>query len=468
MKFVKTNRNGGVILFLCIILSAVILSQSILFRGALMRSDEAEIARSAQLQAENVLCNYNPLLLEHYGIYCFEETALNRKIFDDCCRVNDIESVQVTGASELGIEELERIITDYMILRFPAMLGNELIVRIGKAVGQIEKSDLVKKTIADHSGNLKKYFGEYLSSSEKWTEILSNLENFIHVVDASDKLSDFEDFVRDLKDTIKRTGTLKLQGEYDSFHLDIFDPESITQLIDVLSFAIDSEVPDFYSYFYINKYAAALFDSTVSQTKEGTRSYDEANVYGTPFSTINGSNKADMEYLLTGKEEKDAVNIAKTLVFSSRALLNIGAFLVDKDKLNTAEGIAAVITVCVGLISGGSVILDPGVVKYLVIVTWALQKSFQDLKTLTGGGTVTIIDHSSIKDQNGIKVLMKTRYRDYLELFLMFVDREDLLARMIDVFKRYSGGELYISVQTTVQYAGREFRHEEKYDSYKV
>ncbi|MDD4095102.1 MAG: DUF5702 domain-containing protein [Oscillospiraceae bacterium] len=463
----KTNKNGGAILFLCIILSAVILSQSILFRGALMRSDEVEIARSAQLQAENVLCNYNQMLLEHYGIYCFEESALNRKIFDECCRVKDIESIQVTGESELSVEELERIINDYMKLRFPAMLGNELIGRIGKAVGHIEESDLFKKASADHSGNLKKYLGEYLSSADKWSEILENIENFIHVVDFADKLSDFEDFVRDLKDTMKRSGTYKLQGEYDSFHLDIFDPESIDALIDVLSFAIDSDVPDYFSYLYINKYAASLFDSNISQTKDGTLSQDETNIYGTSFSAINGSNKADLEYLLTGKEEKEAVNIVETLVFSTRALLNIGTFLVDKDKLDNAEGIAAILAVCIGLISGGSVILDPSVVKYFVIVTWAIQKSFQELETLTDGGTVTLIDHSSLNDQPGIKVMLMTRYRDYLELFLMFVDRKDLLTRMIDVFERYTGGDLYVSVQTTVLYAGREFCHEEKYDSYK-
>jgi hypothetical protein len=433
-----------------------------------MRSYEADIARSAQLQAESVLCNYNSLLLEHYGIYCFEESALNRKIFDDCCRVNGIEAVDVTGASELGVEDLEIIINDYMKLRFPAMLGNELIGRIGKSVSQIENSDLVKKATADHTGNLKKYLGEYLSSSDKWTEILGNVENFIRVVDVADKLSDFEDFIRDLRETLKSAGTLKLQGEYESFHLDIFDPDNIEKLIDILSFAIDTEVPDYYSYLYVNKYAATLFDSTVSKTKEGTQSFDETNIYGTPFSTINGSNKADVEYLLTGKEEKEAIKIAKTLIFSSRALLNIGAFLVDKEKLSKADGIAAIIAACIAVISAGAVVVDPAIVKYIVIVTWALQKSFTDLKTLTGGGTVSLIDHSSINKQTGVKILLETRYRDYIELFLMFVDRQKLLARMIDVFKRYAGGNLYISVQTSVQYAGREFRQEEIYDSYKA
>ncbi len=433
----------------------------------MMRADEAEISRSAKLQAENVLCNYNTLLRKYYGVYCFEESALNRLIFDNCCRVTDIESIEIEGSCELNPDDLERLINDYMIIRFPAMMGNELIGRIGKAVGQIDKSKLVQKASADHSGNLKKYLGEYLSSTDKWTEILGNVENFIDVIDFSNKLEDFKDFVRNLKDTMKRAGTLQLQGEYESFHLDIFDPDCISQLIEVLSFAVDTEVPDYCSYLYINKYAAALFDSSVSKTKEGTLSFSEENIYGIPFETINGGNKADLEYLLTGKDEDEAIDISKTYVFASRALLNISSYLLDKERLATADGIAAIISVCVGVISGGTVVIDPSVVKYLVVVVMALQKSFKDLKTLTDGGIVTLIDHTSLKDQTGVKTLLNTRYRDYLELFLLFVDREEILTRMIDIFDRYGTGNLYVCVRTRVCHAGRVFCQEEKYDSYK-
>ncbi len=468
VKHNRNNRHGGVVLFLCIIMSALIISQSFLFCGALLRCNEAEISRASHLQAENVLCDYSTTLFDHYGVYCFDESALNQSVFDECCRVNDIHSITVSGLQELSAENLETIIGDYMKIRFPAMLGNELIVRIGQAVGKVEKSDILKKASSDRSGVLKKYLGEYLSSGEKWSEILSNVENFIHLVDFSDKLSAFEDFVRDLKETLKRTGTMKLQGKTGSFDLDIFDPDCISKIIDALSFVIDSDTPEYLNYLYINKYAASLFDSSVIKTRDAPVISEETNIYGTPFSEINGSNKADIEFLLTGKEEKSAVNMTQSMIFASRAILNLGAFLLDKDKLSTSEGIADVISVCVALLSGGTVAIDPAIVKYLVIVTWALQKSFQDLKTLSDGGTISIIDHSSLNNQDSVKALIETRYRDYVEFFLMFVSREVLLTRMIGVFKRYTGGKLYVSVQISVQYSDRHFRLEEIYDSYKT
>lgn len=468
LKRIKTNSRGGVVLFLCIIISALILSQTILLNGALMRSNEAEITRTAHLQSENVLCSYNRLLLENYGIYCFDDSALNRAVFDQCCRVPGIETVEVSGVRELRPEDLEKIINDYMKIRFPAMMGNGLLKRISSAISTINKSSLKKEAILNQSDLLKTYMSDYLSSSDNWDDILDHAENFIDFIDYSDKLSDFKSFIKDLRETVKRAGTLKLQGnEYNSFSVDLFDPESINKVLDVLSYSIDSEVPDYYSYFYINKYAASLFDSNLEKIKDGSQSFDESNIYGISFSDINGGNKADLEYLLTGKDGKTAINICKTILFSSRAAINLGTFLLDREKMTTAEGIAAIVVACIAIISGGTVAIDPAVAKYLVIATWAISQSFQDLKTLTDGGTIPVIVHSSLDGQEGLKALINTGYRDYIEIFMMFINREVLLSRMIEVFRRYTDGKLYVSVQTNVKYSGKSFRYEECYDSYK-
>lgn len=468
LKYRCSNRRGGIVIFLCIFMSALILSQCILLNGSLLRSNEAEIFRASHLQAENVLCDYHVGLYDHYGVYAFNESALTHNSFSDYCRVKDIESVTISGLEELSPEGLETLICDYMKIRFPAMIGSELITRIAQAVGRIRKSDLVTTATSAPSSALRKYLGEYLSSAENWSEIFENVENFVDMVDYSDKLSDFKSFINDLKETIKRVATMKLQGKSGSFELDVFDPECIEKIIELFSLLVDAETPEYLDYLYINKYAAALFDSSVSKIKEGADKRDEANIYGTSFLKINGGNRADLEYLLTGKEEKSAISTTKTMVFATRALLNLGTFLLDQKKLSESEGIADIICACVALLSAGTVAIDPTVVKYLVIVTWALQRSFQDMNKLADGGKIAIFDHSSLKGQEGIDALIQTRYRDYVEFFLMFVERRVLLSRMIEIFNRYSGGKLYVSVQINVQYSGREFQLEESYDTYRL
>lgn len=455
-------------LFLCIIMSAVILSQSILYRGVMLRSDEVELTRAAHLQAENILSGYNRVLLKHYGVYCYEESVLNRLIFDTCCRVDQIETFEVSAGRRLSSDDLGKIINDYMKTRFPAMMGNELLTRIGSALGNTRDSDLIKKAEKSGSGILKSYMKEYLSSTDNWASIFDNIENFIDLVDYDNKLADFKDFIDDLKETMKRVGTLKLQDGKGAIKLDFFDPDSIAQLFGVLSCSIDSDAPDFLSYLYINKYAASLFDSVLESVKSGTITARESNIFGTSFIDINGENKADIEHLLTGKQGSNAVNISKTLVFSARALLNLGAFLLDEDKLSKSEGVADIVAVCVAALSSGTIVIDPSVIKYLVIVTWALQQSITDLNVLMKGGEVTVINHSSLNDKDGVKASMSTSYRDYLEIFLLFVPRDLLLKRMIDIFERYSTGGLYVSVYTTARYKGREFMREECYDSYRV
>ena len=170
-------------LFLCIIMSAVILSQSILYRGVMLRSDEVELTRAAHLQAENILSGYNRVLLKHYGVYCYEELVLNRLIFDACCRVDLIETFEVSAGRRLSADDLEKIINDYMKTRFPAMMGNELLTRIGSALGNTRDSDLIKKAEMSGSGILKSYMKEYFSSTDNWASIFDSIENFIDLVD---------------------------------------------------------------------------------------------------------------------------------------------------------------------------------------------------------------------------------------------------------------------------------------------
>lgn len=468
VKLNRRGRNGGATLFLCIILSALILSQTVLLQGAIMRFEEGEISRAAHLQAENILSGYNDRLYDHYGVYAFDQSSVNSDIFALCCRVNHIDSFTAGGTDELSTDQLKQIINDYMKLRFPAIMGNELLIRVGNALDHVKASELLEQANEGSPGVLKKYLVEYMSSSENWADILNNVENFVHLIDFNDKLKDFEKFIGDLKETIQRVGTLKLQsGDSGTFQLNIFDPNSIEKLMNILSFSIDSDVPELFNYFYINKYAVSLFDSNLTVIKEDGASEDEANIYGESFMTINKANFADIEYLLTGKKNESAINYVKTMIFSTRAVINLASMLLDKEKMSEAEGIAAIISVCIAIVSGGTAAVEPSLIKYIVIGTWAIYKSVSELNTLCDGGSVTLIDHSALNNQGTFQGLLSTRYRDYIEMFILFVNRDVLLNRMVEVFKRYTDGYLFVSVRTEAKYKRREFIHEEGYDSYK-
>lgn len=467
--FVK-NRRGGATIFLCIIMSALILSQSLLLAGAVTRSSEAEMRRSMQLQTEQVLCGYNTKLLEYYGIYALDTTKIDRSVFDECNRIFGDCDVTLDPYTELSSDMIALSVTDFMKPRFPTIVGYQLLEKLKSVLQSINTSDLYNAGKKGQDGKWSEYFKDFVGSADKWTGVLENVENFVDVIGFSDKLNDLKDLITDIRYVAEKSATKAIQGEEsDGLKIDLFDPDCITNLLETVSDKMNGESSSVSEYLYLNQYATNFFDSTVKKCSiEGSKT-EESNIYGVPFSEIHGSNRADIEYLLTGCAKEDsAIFVAKTYVFAARAVLNMGSFLFDKEKLNKAQGIAEVISTAIAIVSGGAVCVDPQIVKYVVLLTWSIAQSFKDVGKLIDGESIALIDNSKVADNGKLKSVLATKYRDYIGFFLLFVDPEKIIDRIKTVLEKDFGDISYIGISMSVEYKGKKYILRDMYDVYKI
>lgn len=469
-NYLERNKRGGTLIFLCIIMSALILSQSVLLEGAITRESESEMRRCIQLQTEQILSGYNENMLKYYGIYVIDPTTINRNIFDECCRNSAYEDINLEPYCELTPELIGLGITDYMKPRFPTIVGYQLFEKIKTALQSINNSSSYNVGKKDQDGKWTGYIKDFMASSEKWTSVLENVENFVDIIDFTGKLNDLKNFAKDLRYVIENTATQKLQSNESSlFTIDIFDPDSITKLLEIVSEQMNADTSSLAEYFYLNQYSVSFFDSTVKKCSINGKKVEESNIYGIPFSEIHGSNRPDIEYLLTGcEDENTALFYAKTCVFASRAVLNLGSFLLDSEKQKQALGIAEIISTAISIISVGTVYVDPQVVKYVILLTWSIAQAFQDVGKLIDGEQITLIDNSKIESNEKVKSILSTKYRDYIGFFLLFVDKDKILSRINTVLEKESGEKPYVGISMTVISEGKTYALRDTYDVYKI
>ena len=465
-----SNKRGGATVFLCIIMSALILSQSLLLAGAVTRSSEAEMRRCIQLQTEQILCGYDDKLLKYYGMYVIDPSMVDKSVFDECNRIFDDYDISLEPYTELTPELIGCGITDFMKPRFPTIVGYQLLKKLTSVLQTINKSDLYNAGKKEQDGKWSGYLKDFISSADKWTGVLENAENFVDIIDFTGKLNDLKDFIKDIRYVAEKSATQTIQSENSiGFTLDLFDPDSITNLLEIVSEKMNGESSSAAEYLYLNQYSVGFFDSAVQKCSVDGKKSEESNIYGIPFSEIHGSNRADIEYLLTGsEEEKSAIFYAKTYVFAARAVLNIGSFLFDTEKLNRAQGIAEVISTAIAIISVGSVCVDPQVVKYVILLTWAIAQAFKDVGKLIDGEEITLIDNSKVSANDKLDSVLSTKYRDYIGFFLLFVDPEKILERIRTIFEKECGATAYIGISMSVDSKGKTYLLRDTYDVYKI
>ena len=91
-----------------------------------------------------------------------------------------------------------------------------------------------------------------------------------------------------------------------------------------------------------------------------------------------------------------------------------------------------------------------------------------DMYDLTSGKEVPLLNHSAIDDEEIVKDLIMTDYRDYIRVYLLIVPAEWKLSRILSILKRDSGGSIYTGVRIHVEYMNHSYQMEDSYDAYAV
>ena len=264
------GRNGGVTIFLCIILSAVILTESILYNAARLRGTEADLARCMRLQISQILCNYNRPLLENYGLYGLDEASVNTQVFDACFSGKEDFALTANPYALITTEDLRMGITDYMQIRMPAIASEEILSRFKGVFSEIRESSVFKKAKTLESSQWLGYVKNFLGQKEKWSNVISSVLSAAEVIDIFGKLSELEEFSSLIQQEMARDTTLYLQGQPSTdISEGILNPDNLSKIMGYADSYMNFKLPDIVDALMINEYAAASFDSEIEYVNDG-------------------------------------------------------------------------------------------------------------------------------------------------------------------------------------------------------
>ena len=83
MKRRLSDRKGTITLFLCIVLSAAIILESIYIKGAYRRKQEVILASAVSHQTEQILSQFDRQYLDWYGIYALDSIESDHAVRTD-------------------------------------------------------------------------------------------------------------------------------------------------------------------------------------------------------------------------------------------------------------------------------------------------------------------------------------------------------------------------------------------------
>ena len=78
----KNGRRGGITVFLCIILSVLIIIETIFISGSYQRKREVILTEAVSHQVEQILSQFDRDALNWYGIYVLDNVTADHAVFD--------------------------------------------------------------------------------------------------------------------------------------------------------------------------------------------------------------------------------------------------------------------------------------------------------------------------------------------------------------------------------------------------
>ena len=293
MKIRFKGRKGTITLFLCIILSAAIILESIYIKGAYRRKQEVILTTAVSHQVEQILSQFNRNYQDWYGIYVLDSVESDHAVFDEMTKKYQDMSFQYELTDEFTNDDLRKSISEYMRLRGLAFEGSGIMDRLGLSISKLTGSDAI--TGSGISSWLPT-FQDYFLNREEFSEMWEKVEEKCAENGLEDKLTDFYSFVDDLDEVWKKNVSAVMEIGDTTVPISLFDTSCVGYMTSAMDKYMDYQLPSIVDRLLINEYAAFSFDSRVKEYEENSRSVEEANIIGIPFSEIRDEQKCLLRY----------------------------------------------------------------------------------------------------------------------------------------------------------------------------
>ena len=459
------SKKGSASMFICIILSAVMLVESVFYYASWIRNTEADLQRCMSLQAHHALASYNTKLFDYYGLYAIQPGYRSTDIIEECFPYAERTESSIIFLGNLETDSLYTGAVKYMKLRVPAMVLTEIIQNLKSATDTITQSGMQESLKVNQAA--APYLKEIFAGKNDLSGILASAANAIETLDVTGSLQHVTSLAKTYKELMEQKATLTIQGGISEAQFgDVTNPESFENVLSIVNGLVDVDLPDIAEAALLNEYMIACFDSQLSNAPSGSGILEkkgEVNFLYTPFSEVHGENQTDLEYIYTGSENH-AKGLATASIYSMRAVISIAEILLDQQQMTQIQSIATAISAVIAILSFGMVSIDPAVFQYTIVLIKGLLEGANETKRLLDGEEFPLFDNPNMSDT--VKKFLNMNYRDYFRFFLLLASKEDKLKRALKPLKRDCGSELPIKVQIKTNFMNKAFQIEKEYAMY--
>jgi hypothetical protein len=449
-------------LLLCLITTPLLLILSIFLLDVRIRASELDIDRALSYQVQTRLAGFNKPLYEEFGLLALNapERAVNfQRLLPE--HLQHLSVKQKTSQSLTDPVILRQSILTFMRLRLPASVIKTLTEQMGIRITSVKNASFsypsapasfvkanyftrIHEIQSAESFTIPKYSPDVLQNgfSEMVRSAIGTLlsEAVYGLLDEEIKgmLIQYQRFVAECV-TI---------GEGDEQQLttypDIFNPQQISKFTDVISRSMTLPNYEIYNRLAVREYIIATFwpagkpSRSNTTTPAGMLKTDEQlahrNFSGTPFKQYQGRMPGEVEQILSGAQTaQSGIDQVKAVLVIYRAANHLLREIANTTEMANYRMAAATLAGIIVTVSGGTVVIDPEVIAYLLLACDAIRQGFTDYTMLMNGERLAF---TNIGDNNTLMF----DYVMHLRVLLLLTPEKNLLKNVSAlVTKRYPG-----------------------------
>ena len=450
-KFYKHNKtkHGAASVFLAIIMSAVIFIECTFVIFVWNLDYALSLNTALKSQVDTILCDYNRLLFDVYGIYAFTLDGVDDYCFRKALEINGLESkaeVYITDSSKFTTEDLRKAINSYYWYRGSGIAFKKLVEGYADLIREIDEKGYLNKIGQFMQSPAAEYVSKLIKGSDSASDWIEKAGDLLNAGDLIKEAADIDSLMDDYKDSVK-----DLEFDID---IDIAEWNGLLSTLTRLENAFDvvSDSPDALAEkCFISHYCAYNFDCCISPK-------GDASINGTDFKSIHGSKRADSEYMITGLGDYPASLEVSVLIVHVLIVANILKDYANEEIRNTISVIAEVISAIILAVSEGTVDIDPRLIAAGITLYVAMVQSINDYLCIARGERAVIFEYDNTR-------IVTYSYRDFLYLFCLCTKEDKLIERCYEVIER-DFGDLYKGISLEAVYKSQTYSVTKSYQLY--
>lgn len=430
-------RAGSMSLAFCIVLPAVLLLFSEVFRFSRAARIDADLARHARMVADSALAHYDRELYRTFGLFGLKEVEARKSL--------DPDVLPISGANlELKLtDELKdgTVIKDGIARHMTWRAATSIIV---DAVDKMRMLENLGREVS--LARLSDYFSSALKPG--YEVIDPNLDDILGDTENPEWKDEYESLMdKEIRQVYQKGLTYlapivipnESTHDHEIIHMNPFDNSGFQKfggVLDRMLFVAPEGVLD---RLILSEYVLSYFYNDVPYVlRQGVRR-DDFTPDGRLIAKFPDSRRYEAEEIATGLKGKNAKTAILVFIGSIRFAIHFVEIITNETSRAIFKATATATAVAISAVSLGTVNIPPEAIEWVLMASAALARGAVDAASLNKGGEVDLWPGKK-------KIELKFRYRDFLRILIVAQSPDIVAKRIAHAIDRVCPGPYYTSV----------------------